>query len=587
MGTLYLSAFGKLEDGSRAVPVETFVVLHAIKSLDLQSDACPIYIVLVESNEDSESPSIPVDVDIFSHLRIEVSYLALPYQAKVCKLPSFVAKEKGLLQTVAGLSSVLRKLLFVNSQDHPLLGFRQSCLIACAEVSVWTRFCEVDVINSVKDTLLRNSQSYSECIPVDVARLEEHLSHAPRLHNVRKHRQAYAKAIGSKESEAEIPHLFAEGPSMTLADAILFPCFFILLSSFPADVLVKTVPLVSSWYARVLASEQFLNGAELLLKLAPILPVPSDLERDSYNLPLVPKESLYKCDPSRYKPRSNKMYTQQEDVEASLSMVNDLMSEHEIIQTTNPFGDEIELLWQNLPLEIQPEGGHVPEKRQSRKAEQLKNMAKAVMKLAQPGHILVDFCSGSGHLGLLLAWVLPSCTVLLLENKDRSLQRAVDRIEKLGLKNVELVQGNIDYFQGAFDIGIALHACGVATDIVLQLCESKRAAFVVCPCCYGSIQSGHTVSYPRSKLFQDSLLGPKDYLVLGHCADQTHGEEGCKTAQGNLCMAAIDTDRLLHSHEEGYYVHLSKMNPPTCSPKNNLLVGIPQERADFKMVTTA
>lgn len=74
---------------------------------------------------------------------LEASHSALPYQAKVCKLPAFVANEKGLLQTVAGLSSVLRKLLFVNSEDHPLLGFRQSCLIACAEVSVWTRFCEV------------------------------------------------------------------------------------------------------------------------------------------------------------------------------------------------------------------------------------------------------------------------------------------------------------------------------------------------------------------------------------------------------------------------------------------------------------
>lgn len=63
----------------------------------------------------------------------------------------------------------------------------------------------------------------------------------------------------------------------------------------------------------------------ILLQLAPILPVPSDLDRSSYNLPLVPKESLYKCDPTRYKPRSNKMYTQQEDVEASLAAVNDLM----------------------------------------------------------------------------------------------------------------------------------------------------------------------------------------------------------------------------------------------------------------------
>ena len=66
-----------------------------------------------------------------------------PYEAKLCRLPVFVAKQNGLSKIVAGLSSVLRQLLFSYSEDHPLLGFRQSCLIACAEVSVWTRFCEV------------------------------------------------------------------------------------------------------------------------------------------------------------------------------------------------------------------------------------------------------------------------------------------------------------------------------------------------------------------------------------------------------------------------------------------------------------
>ncbi|KAK3928762.1 Glutathione S-transferase C-terminal domain-containing protein-like protein [Frankliniella fusca] len=578
MGSLYLDVYGQEEDCLRSVTIETLIVLYTIKCLDLADDQ-ELEIALVVSSLVPSEPSVLICEEIFPNLRIVERDSSLPYQAEVCKLPVFVSKHNGLVKTVAGLSSVLRKLLFLKSNEHPLLGFRQSCLIACAEVSVWTRFCEVDVIKSVKD-FLSHPQSYHEVIPIDVARLEEHLSHAPRLHNVRKHRQAYAKTIGSNESEEEIPHLYAEGPFMTLADVILFPCFYILLSTFSNNTLDATVPLVSSWYTRVMTSEQLLNGEDMLKKIVSFLPYVRDCKQVSYLLPKVPKESLYKSDPTRYKPRSNKMYTQQEDVETSLAIVDDIMTLHEITQSDKPYGDDIHLNWMDVPLEIQPEGGNVPEKRQLRKAEQLQNMAKAVMKLAKPGHILVDFCSGSGHLGLLLAWVLPNCTVLLLENKDRSLQRAVNRIEKLKLDNVQVVQGNIDYFQGKFDIGIALHACGVASDIVLQLCESKRAAFVVCPCCYGSIQSGHTVSYPRSKLFRNSSLGPKDYLVLGHCADQTHGEEGLKTAQGNQCMAGIDTDRLLHSQDAGYVVHLSKMNPTSCSPKNNLLVGIPNEWAN-------
>ncbi|KAJ1521400.1 hypothetical protein ONE63_003075 [Megalurothrips usitatus] len=586
MGTLYLSAFEETVDESLAVPLETLVVLHAVKCIDLQEGPATVDIVLLRTPAESSEPSFPVELDSFSNTDIVDSDTLLPYEAKVCKLPVFVSKQNGYCKTVAGLSSVLRNLLSIIAEDHPLLGFRQSCLIACAEVSVWTRFCEVDVIAAVKKMLL-NPQIHITSIPNDVARLEEHLAHAPRLHNARKHRQAYAKSIGSSEAEEELPHSFAEGPSMTLADVILFPCFYMLLSGFPNEVLSVTIPLVASWYARVVSTDTLQKGRDLLARLVPILPQTGDCDQSTCSLPTVPKESLYKSDPTRHKPRSNKMYTQQEDVEASLTIVEELMGEHEISQISKPFGEDVPLNWADLPLEIQPEGGHVPEKRQVRKAEQLKNMARAVMKLAQPGQKIVDFCSGSGHLGLLLAWLLPSCTILLLENKDKSLQRAVDRIEKLGLKNVLLVQSNIDYFKGKFDIGIALHACGVATDLVLQVCELKRAAFVVCPCCYGSIQSGHTVTYPRSKLFRNSTLGSKDYLVLGHCADQTHGEEGLKTPQGNLCMAAIDTDRLLHSSDTGYTVHLSKMNPPTCSPKNNLLVGIPQERTDFLTVTSA
>ena len=66
----------------------------------------------------------------------------------------------------------------------------------------------------------------------------------------------------------------------------------------------------------------------------------------------------------------------------------------------------------------------------------------------------------------------------------------------------------------------------------------------------------------------------KHYLVLGHCADQTHGEDGHKTAQGNACMVSIDVDRCLYAQEAGYQVYVTKMSPESCSPKNNLLVGI-------------
>lgn len=65
-------------------------------------------------------------------------------------------------------------------------------------------------------------------------------------------------------------------------------------------------------------------------------------------------------------------------------------------------------------------------------------------------------------------------------------------------------------------------------------------------------------------------------MVLGHSADQTHKEEYSKSDQGEKCMKTIDVDRCLHAKENNYRVHLAKMIPVTCSPKNNLLIGVPE-----------
>ena len=71
-----------------------------------------------------------------------------------------------------------------------------------------------------------------------------------------------------------------------------------------------------------------------------------------------------------------------------------------------------------------------------------------------------------------------------------------------GLTNCSFFQCNLDYFTGRFDIGISLHACGIATDLVLKACLDNQASFVSCPCCYGSLAENHVISYPKSQKFQ-------------------------------------------------------------------------------------
>ncbi len=51
---------------------------------------------------------------------------------------------------------------------------------------------------------------------------------------------------------------------------------------------------------------------------------------------------------------------------------------------------------------------------------------------------VVDFCSGGGHLGILLAHLLPEAQVLLVENNENSLRRAADRITEMGIRKTPL-----------------------------------------------------------------------------------------------------------------------------------------------------
>jgi hypothetical protein len=71
--------------------------------------------------------------------------------------------------------------------------------------------------------------------------------------------------------------------------------------------------------------------------------------------------------------------------------------------------------------------------------------------------------------------------------KRRSLDVASRRVQQAGLKNVRIVHGRIEDFREDFDVGVALHACGGASDAALLRCVEKKATFVVAPCCVGKI----------------------------------------------------------------------------------------------------
>ncbi|EDW29291.1 GL18497 [Drosophila persimilis] len=483
---------------------------------------------------------------------------------------------------IAGTCAVCRELIArqPNTELRKLLGFKESCLLAPSEASIWTRFCEVDVVDVVSRL---HEGLLLKAVPDEVVRFEQHMNEPVRMHNIYKQarEQANQTENGAKikrkhrvqidgrtpKEQLLIEHRFAEGISFTIADLILYPLLRIVFQH--CGQMLPHFPLTSTWFSEIDSFDG--TCAKILGEL--YVPQAASQGEELLSIPDCDATSLYKADPKRYKPR-NRIYTSQAEVDLALAKLSELQlvfstdSEHTFGQQT--------IDWQKIEP-THATSSALPQERLERKRQQLENMANAVVSLAQPGDRIVDFCSGTGHLAILLALKLPLCTIIVMENKSFSLAQAQKRALELELSNCVFYQCNIDYFVGRFDIGASLHACGTATDIVLQQCRRSVAHFVCCPCCYGSLQPMPHISYPLSQRFQ-RVLSTNDYLYIAHTADQAHemGTTNCKpetTLQGLQCMSIVDTDRKLQSEEAGYQVILTRLKPEQCTPKNHLLVG--------------
>nr|CAI5843191.1 unnamed protein product [Callosobruchus analis] len=556
MAMLYITAYKDSNDtyGTLLFNTESLITIFVYQ---LSSSEIKLHINIV--HEAPKEPLISCCIKNTEYQTVSI----IPKIATYCKWPVLILQD----QAIAGLCSVSRQLLKLSHRNDikALLGFKEACLAACSENSIWTRFCEVDAVCMTKRIL--NKDNYANgilTIPEELARFEYHLSKPVKMHNIykiarQKNNDKNLKSSVPKD-ELNLEHQFGEGTTITLADIILYPSFKIFFSLISKPKIKDKLPLTLEWLKRLDNS----GLPELCLNLPEL-----DAEITQVILPEFERQSLYTSDPSRYKPQK-RIYTKQIDIQKVLSYLPGTS-----MNTFLPFGHEVDFRWSKIPLAANPNSGALPEKRANRKCEQLENLAKAVMKLAEDKQFtIVDFCSGSGHVGILIAVLLPQCQVVLVENKEQSLSRARERIIELGLRNVTIVQSNLDYFSGSFDIGIALHACGVATDLVIDKCLLSNAHFVVCPCCYGGVKNCVGVSYPRSEEYKKLGITYEDYLVLAHSADQTHEADNAKTNQGYLCMDLVDTDRKTYVENNNYVVYLGKLQPTHCTNKNNLLVGI-------------
>ncbi|XP_071598715.1 glutathione S-transferase C-terminal domain-containing protein isoform X2 [Heliangelus exortis] len=545
-------------------PLHTSVSLFLLSYCD-----CKLFkVFLVPTGENVDGQFVAKNLP--GHLEVHViSRCQLPVVVQSCCFPAVAVKDGNFCR--AGLSVVLRHIIQKTYEADPskkdvleLLGFKKTCLKACAEVSQWTRLCEISIPLAVEGFLMASPEN-CQPIPPDILQLERKLGEPVRVHNddkIRRQKLQQQKAgaktavsvLGKETTEEgkpvethelpslelslafskllvqEVPdavnreasdirrtktsdlplleHIFAEGLYFTLADIVLLPCIHQFLVSIKKQGKnLVNLPLISSWYQRVQEVPGVKKAAGKcnmeFLQLPELMPASDQLQ----DLSAVPDAVAEENEDSHFigGPRPTVTKLMENGIEAKFSP-------HPCPNWT--------LDWTSLPSAVSPGEGKMSGDRALRKQQQLNNLVAAVTKLAKPGDVIVDFCSGGGHVGIVLAHMMPSCQVVLIENKELSLIRAKDRSDELGLKNIWFIQANLDYFNGSFNIGVALHACGVATDMVMEHCIKAQAAFVISPCCYGFIQNTVKFKYPRSHQFKDTL-SYKEHMMLCRFADQT------------------------------------------------------------------
>lgn len=269
--------------------------------------------------------------------------------------------------------------------------------------------------------------------------------------------------------------------------------------------------------------------------------------------------------------------------------------------------------------------------RAARKEGQIQSILRCVLRLIDETKdspfTIVDFGGGSGHLGLPLALLLPTTTVIVVDLRKFSLdlmhEKAGFVVEEICqsqsrekkyqknkildelcetnqafrccgkngiLENLYSFDGPVeDFIDIGFDLAIALHLCGEATDVAVRRAAAQGASIVAAPCCVGKLSTKAmnpdifnatgsneaTVNYPQSTMFCQLIKERDDWNALAKAADYSNESENKthRNAPRRTAKALLETDRRLFLEENyNYKTALMRMDPWELSPKNDIIV---------------
>jgi len=209
-------------------------------------------------------------------------------------------------------------------------------------------------------------------------------------------------------------------------------------------------------------------------------------------------------------------------------------------------------------LGISDENGRVHDKKQS-KFRQICRFSEYIVdaerKIRNKDELYVcDLCCGKSYLSFAAYHVLTNIlgrTVRMtcVDLKQSVMDYCSGISAKCGMDGMEFLCMNIDSFEPDRDpdLVISLHACDIATDIVLDFASKHRTEVILAtPCCHHQMNN------------------EMDCPTLDFIAERP-------ILKQKLCTAATDALRLLKLEAEGYKTDATELIDPEDTPKNVML----------------
>ncbi|KAL7541208.1 hypothetical protein ACHAXR_010720 [Thalassiosira sp. AJA248-18] len=192
--------------------------------------------------------------------------------------------------------------------------------------------------------------------------------------------------------------------------------------------------------------------------------------------------------------------------------------------------------------------------------QQISTVLRSHPEFGQRKLKVVDIGGGKGLLSNLLAETFGDDTVevQVVDISRSATNNGMMRAKRRGLKNIQY--NALDATQldvTGVDVVVALHACGVLTDVALGHAVCQGAGFVVCPCCFRS--NPHLrVSVPANKDGDREFVTAEEWLQvdsdpalygqLKQLAELQGDIKMASTAMHTICgLRASSVDKLWHN----------------------------------------